>query len=249
MSYVKLHQELFESTIWQESTVIRLAWITILLMANKDGEVTTSIPGLANRIGCSIPEAEEAIHKFLSPDKYSRTQQDEGRRLEIIEGGWVVLNHGKYRNKGSRSDAKEQNRIRQQRYRDKQQRNGESVTNNAPVTDHMYIADADADTDTEIGSERVSKRGDQPERVAKKQKRKVGSAKASPVTDEKFFTDLESDTCYAHVNILDEWAKMDRWCGVNKKQATRRRFINWINRIDKPVQGPNDAKKEFSNAW
>jgi hypothetical protein len=38
-----------------------------------------------------------AIRGFLSPDKYSRTPDDEGRRIEVIDGGWRLLNYGKYR--------------------------------------------------------------------------------------------------------------------------------------------------------
>jgi len=34
-----------------------------------------------------------------SPDPYSRTKQDEGRRIKEVEGGWLVLNHKKYREK------------------------------------------------------------------------------------------------------------------------------------------------------
>ena len=236
MSYVKLHQELFESTIWQESAIVRLAWITILLMANKEGEVMASIPGLANRVGCSVSEAEEAINKFLGPDKYSRTQDDEGRRLEVIEGGWAVLNHEKYRNKGSITDGKEQNRIRQQRFRDKQKRNAKSVTNNTHITDSPYIAEAEAYTEADTKKK-------PKERGAKR------SAKAAPLSDDDFFLELEKEEAYSHIAIKIELAKMAQWCSVNKKQATRRRFISWINRIDRPMDGPGAAKKEFNNAW
>lgn len=153
MAYVKLHQELFESTIWQEDVVTRLAWITLLLMANKEGEVYASVPGVAARIGVTIKEAEQALEKFLSPDPYSRTQDDEGRRIEVIDGGWSLLNYEKYRNKASLSDVREQARLRQQRFRDKAKRNAKpvtsnanSVTNNARITLDPYKAEAEAES-------------------------------------------------------------------------------------------------------
>ena len=69
----------------------------MLAMADRKGRVWASIPGLANRARVSIKEAESAIKKFLSPDKYSRTKDFEGRRIEEIDGGWKLLNHEKYR--------------------------------------------------------------------------------------------------------------------------------------------------------
>jgi hypothetical protein len=38
-----------------------------------------------------------AITTFLSPDPDSRTPEHEGRRIEVIDGGWRLLNHEKYR--------------------------------------------------------------------------------------------------------------------------------------------------------
>lgn len=69
----------------------------MLAMADKHGRIWASIPGLASRAKVSIPEVEKALKCFLSPDKYSRTQDHEGRRIAEIDGGWKLLNHAKYR--------------------------------------------------------------------------------------------------------------------------------------------------------
>ena len=69
----------------------------MLAMADRRGRVWASIPGLANRARASVEDVEAALSKFLSPDKYSRTTEHEGRRIEQIEGGWRLLNHEKYR--------------------------------------------------------------------------------------------------------------------------------------------------------
>lgn len=75
----------------------RLAWICLLAMADKHGRVFGSIPGLANRARVTLLEMEGALEKFLSPDTYSRTKDFGGRRIEVMDGGWKLLNHGKYR--------------------------------------------------------------------------------------------------------------------------------------------------------
>jgi len=59
------------------------------------------------------------------------------------------------------------------------------------------------------------------------------SAKKKAQTDEEFLAELQANYPYldvAHVN-----RKMVSWCGVNGKQPTRRRLVNWLNREDVPV--------------
>ncbi len=97
VTFTKLFASITESTVWCESDSTRLAWITMLAMADSRGRVWASVPGLANRARISVEAAREAITTFLSPDPDSRTPDNEGRRIEPIDGGWRLLNHGKYR--------------------------------------------------------------------------------------------------------------------------------------------------------
>jgi hypothetical protein len=97
ITFTKLFSSITESTIWAEPDHIRILWITILAMADRKGRVWSSIPGLANRARITIPQVEEGIDRFLSPDEYSRTDDNEGRRIAKIDGGWRLLNYDKYR--------------------------------------------------------------------------------------------------------------------------------------------------------
>lgn len=101
----------------------RIVWLTLLAMSDKNGEIQASIPGLANIARVPVESCDAAITKFLSPDPYSRTKDDEGRRIEEIQGGWVLLNHGSYRDLASDTDRKAKHAERQARYRDRQKRN------------------------------------------------------------------------------------------------------------------------------
>lgn len=128
--YTKLFGSIVASTIWSEDDQTRIVWITMLAMKNQHGEVEASIPGLAKFAHVSLEATEGALAKLMAPDPYSRTKEFEGRRIEEIDGGWLVLNHTKYKNKASEDDEREKTRLRVQRFR---QRNGEiSVT--PPVT-------------------------------------------------------------------------------------------------------------------
>lgn len=92
-----MFESLLDSTVWQEAKETRLVWITMLLMKNRLHVVEASVPGLAKRAGVTIPECEEALARFLAPDPYSRTKDYDGRRIEVVEGGWKVLNGEAYK--------------------------------------------------------------------------------------------------------------------------------------------------------
>ena len=110
MTFTKLFSSITESTIWSEDHPTRLTWITMLAMADRRGRVWASIPGLANRARVTLEEVEAALQKLLSSDKYSRTSEFEGRRIEPIDGGWRLLNHEKYRSIRDEETVKETKR-------------------------------------------------------------------------------------------------------------------------------------------
>ena len=66
-----------------------------------------------------MEECLEALRKFQEADEWSRSREREGRRIEEVDGGWLILNHAKYREKMSVEEMKEKGRIRQARYRER----------------------------------------------------------------------------------------------------------------------------------
>lgn len=115
--YTKLFNSILASTIWREDDKTRIVWITMLAMADKNGVAESSIPGLADMARVSIADCEAALEKLAAPDKYSRTKEFDGRRIEAVDGGWRLLNHGKYRSKMSADERREYNRIKQAEHR------------------------------------------------------------------------------------------------------------------------------------
>ena len=150
--YTKLFGSIIHSTVWQAPGSTRLVWITMLALADQYGVIEASIPGLAKVAGVELGECQEALHAFQSPDTFSRTPDNEGRRIEVVDGGWRLLNHSKYRERKSRDDVREKTAERVRRFRDKKKSaasGGLIVTHesNAPVT-HVTagnpIAEAEA---------------------------------------------------------------------------------------------------------
>lgn len=117
MGYTKLFASIVASTIWREDDKTRLVWITMLAMKNERHMVEASVPGLADLARVSLQECEASLKKLESPDKYSRNQDHQGRRIERVNGGWVILNGEFYRRQMSLEDRREYQRIYHRKYR------------------------------------------------------------------------------------------------------------------------------------
>lgn len=124
VAFVKLDCGLLDSTLWLDRQAREL-FITALLMAEpyelrlpeaqievtelKEtgfvipagwyGLVRAAGPGIIRRAGMEDDIGTAALHRLGQPDMGSRTPDFEGRRLVRINGGYVVLNFAKYREK------------------------------------------------------------------------------------------------------------------------------------------------------
>ncbi len=115
--FTKLFGSIVNSTIWREPKEVKIVWITMLALSNREGVVESSLPGLADAARVTIEECVESLRVLMSPDPYSRTKAHDGRRVQEVEGGWFILNHAKYRAKLSAEDQREKARVRQGRWR------------------------------------------------------------------------------------------------------------------------------------
>lgn len=153
-NYTKLFNSIVTSTIWTEDDKTRIVWITMLAMSDQNGEVHASVPGLARVSGVSLADCEAALHKLSSPDAYSRTPDNEGRRISPIDGGWELLNHRKYRAMASKTDSQNANAERQKRHRERNakvtDRNATVTPSNGSVTQTRDIAEAEAEAESSL---------------------------------------------------------------------------------------------------
>ncbi len=97
--YTPLFSSIITSSIWNEDIYTRICWVTMLALSSPDGIVEGSIPGIAVVARVTTEECEKAIEKLKAPDKYSRTTENEGRRIVDIPGGWKIINYTKFREK------------------------------------------------------------------------------------------------------------------------------------------------------
>ena len=160
-SYTKLFNSIVTSTIVSEPVATRWLWVTMLAECDANGCVWASVPGLARVANLTIDEVEAGLKCFLSPDPYSRTKDNDGRRIEEVDGGWRLLNHAKYRAKLSYEERKDYKREWDREHRAKKSSVNEpeqsdnfrqhptasdSIRQNPTNPTHT---DTDTDTDTE----------------------------------------------------------------------------------------------------
>lgn len=119
--YNKLFTKILDSSIWLESTDVRIVWITFIAMMDQDGIVPlSSVGNVANRARVSEEAATTAINCLEAPDHRNPDQDDEGRRIERIPGvGWKVINSEKYRDIVKAETQRMQNRERVRKHREK----------------------------------------------------------------------------------------------------------------------------------
>jgi hypothetical protein len=85
------------------------------------------------------------------------------------------------------------------------------------------------------------------------QEKKCSRADARPpsITDAQWLGLLKADATYAGIDIDREYGKMLRWCEVNNRKPTRRRFMNWLNRVERPMNGSANRQPNHTDpeAW
>lgn len=149
--YNKLFSKIVLSSIWLEPLATRVVWIAFLATMDEDGFVQCSAIGnVASLANVSLDEAKEAIKTLESPDLESGNPLHEGRRIERIPGGWLVLNAAAHRELVTREMAKERTRDRVRRHREKQKCNADVTgSNSAQRNGSALVAQSEAEAEAE----------------------------------------------------------------------------------------------------
>lgn len=214
MSYTKLFSHIITSSVWSEDDQTRILWITLLALTDKHGEVMASIPGLAKVSNLTIESVKRGIENLSSPDEYSRTPDEEGRRIVQIPGGWSVVNYEKHRRMASIDEQREKTAARVQRFRERKAREEErtnvthSVTHVNGLVTHSngYVThqtdNAEAEAEYRVQST-PSAEIESPER----KNQKARSARVVCAEFEEFWSELPKENRIAKGRTRDAWHK------------------------------------------
>lgn len=169
--YNKIFTKILDSSVWLEPTPTRIVWFTFLAAMDETGFVQfASAANVAHRARVDLAEADAALTCLESPDPHSSDPEFEGRRVERVPGGWMILNAAKYRDLVTRTVVRAQTRQRVQNYRERlksqnllekprttRPKHSKRDTplherNGALNVTRVTSSDTDTDTDTEIVS-------------------------------------------------------------------------------------------------
>ena len=141
--FTKLFSTIVHSTVWREEMHVKVVWVTMLALADRNGYVAASLPGLADASRVTLEQCEEALARLSAPDKHSRTKEHEGRRIAEVDGGWALLNYTKYREQRD----KDERRIKGRKYVAdfRARKKADALT----VSTSKHIAEAEAEADRE----------------------------------------------------------------------------------------------------
>lgn len=145
--YAKLFSSLYQGTLRGCADEI-LVFTNLLAHADATGLVDKHWRAISEETGISEERVKAAIANLEAPDPESRSPEMEGRRIIPLDEhrawGWHIVNHGKYRAIRNEDDRREQNRLAQQRWRDKQK-----VSDVSRVSQYKPKQKQQADTEAE----------------------------------------------------------------------------------------------------
>lgn len=158
--YGKIFDSMYDGTLAEDWRAL-VTFQQMIVLCDADGVVDMTPASISRRTGIPIEHIKAGIEILQSPDEYSRTEDEEGRRIVLLDEhrpwGWRIVNHRKYRGLQDADEVRRQNRIRQQRYRDNRQNTvTDSNVSSRSVTDgngQKRHTDTDTDTKTECGDQ------------------------------------------------------------------------------------------------
>ena len=128
--YGKLFKSMYDGTLygrWQALVTFQ----QFVILCGPGGVVDMTPQAIAARTSIPLDIIQQGIGELEQPDPYSRTPDEEGRRIERLDDhrpwGWRIVNHDKYRAMLTAEQKREadRERIAAKRARDKKRDNGD----------------------------------------------------------------------------------------------------------------------------
>ena len=146
-----------DSSIWDEPDTVCKVFLTMLALKDSDHIVRLNAYQLGQRSRKSEVEVLEALRVLSSPDTKRVEPQDfEGRRIQAVEEGWLVLNGEKYRERVRIEMLRAKNRRAQAKHREKmRQLNHHGTPTTGEAAALRAMARGDHSTSDQLAGERT----------------------------------------------------------------------------------------------
>lgn len=125
-AFTKLQRSILTSSIWLTDDSTRLVWITLLALCDRDGIARCSLAGLAHMARVDPDKCGLAVETLMAADPDSRDLGD-GRRIERVAGGFLLLSYERVLGEGAREERREYMRTKQAEGRAKKRAKGKTI--------------------------------------------------------------------------------------------------------------------------
>ena len=150
--FAKIFSQIFDSSIASDH-LVRHVFMDMLVLADRDGVVDMTSDALSRRTNVPLELITYALQKLSEPDSSSRSRDEEGRRIVLIDShrdwGWQLVNYHHYRNllDDEARRAYFRDRKREQRKREKSVKNVLDSQKRPMKSTKVTQAEAEVDTD------------------------------------------------------------------------------------------------------
>jgi hypothetical protein len=122
--YAKLFASIYQGTLRGNTHGI-VVFTNLMAHADCQGWVDIHPRAIADEVGLTLEQVQAALVELEAPDPESRSPEENGRRIVRLDEhrawGWRIVNHAKYRAIRNEDDRREQNRLAQARWRERNQ--------------------------------------------------------------------------------------------------------------------------------
>lgn len=151
--YGKIFDSIYDGTLAEDWRAL-ITFQQFIVLCDADGMVDMTPQAISRRTGIPIEHIKAGIEVLEKADKYSRTPEEDGKRIELIDEhrpwGWHIVNHEKYKNMRDADTIRAQTRERVRRHREKKR----AVTDGNAQKRHT---DKDINTNTDTPNRSVKR--------------------------------------------------------------------------------------------
>jgi len=126
--YGKIFTSIYDGTLAEDWRAL-ITFQQLIVLCDADGIIDMTPASIARRTGIPIEHIKAGLEILEKEDKYSRTQSENGCRIELIDDhrpwGWHIVNHEKYKRLQDSETIREQTRERVRKHREKKKCNGD----------------------------------------------------------------------------------------------------------------------------
>lgn len=138
--YGKIFSSMYDGSLYGQWEAI-VTFQQMIVLADAEGFVDMTPQAIAARTSIPLDIIQKGIELLMAPDKYSRTPDCDGRRIELVDEsrpwGWSIINHAKYSKIVSAEAKREADRLRiaAKRQLERESTSGLQATGGAGVAD------------------------------------------------------------------------------------------------------------------